>query len=80
MPERITDPAKLVLGVPFYGRVWDPADLERPETMGIDDLGQLMGDGEVSFDPAYGLDRVDLTDGRFFWAETAAGLAYRLTW
>lgn len=48
--------------------------------MGIGDLEQLMGDGEVSFDPAYGLDRVELTDGRFFWAETAAGWHIGSTW
>jgi len=74
---RHTDAANLVLGVPFYGLVWDPADLEHPEVTGISDLGKLMGDGEVSFDGSYGLDRVDLPDGRFFWAETTAGLEHR---
>ncbi|MGH8945414.1 MAG: glycosyl hydrolase family 18 protein [Acidimicrobiia bacterium] len=74
---RHTDPAQLVLGVPFYGRVWDPDDLERPRAIGIGDLELLVADGKVSFDPSHGLDRVDLHDGRFFWVETTAGLEHR---
>jgi spore germination protein YaaH len=74
---RHTDPAQLVLGVPFYGRVWDPDDLERPRAIGIGDLELLVGKGKVSFDTSYGLDRVDLDDGRFFWVETTAGLEHR---
>lgn len=74
---RHTDPAELVLGMPFYGLVWDPADLEQPVATGIDDLERLVPRGEVSFDPSYGLDRVELADGRFFWAETPDGLQHR---
>jgi spore germination protein YaaH len=75
---RHTDPNQLVLGVPFYGRIWDPEDLERPTAVGIGDIEGLIGEGEVTHDPSYGLDRVDLADGRFFWAETTAGLEHRL--
>lgn len=74
---RHTDPNQLVLGVPFYGRIWDPEDLERPTTLGIGDLERLGAEGEVTPDSSYGLDRVDLADGRFFWAETTAGLEHR---
>ena len=74
---RHADPAQLVLGVPFYGRVWDPEDLERPRAIGIGDLELLVADGRASFDPSHGLDRVELNDGRFFWAETTAGLEHR---
>ncbi|HUG33118.1 MAG TPA: glycosyl hydrolase family 18 protein [Acidimicrobiia bacterium] len=74
---RHTDPDQLVLGVSFYGRVWDPQDLERPTAMGIGDLERLIAEGEVTPDPAAGLDRVELADGRFFWAETTAGLEHR---
>lgn len=75
---RHTDPDGLVLGIPFYARVWDPADLERPQAIGIGDLEGLAADGVVTHDPNHGLDRVDLADGRFFWAETPAGLEQRL--
>lgn len=75
---RHTDPNQLVLGVPFYGRVWDPEDLQRPTAVGIGDLERLIEEGDVTFDPRYGLDRVDLADGRFLWAETSAGLGHRL--
>ena len=74
---RHTDPGQLVLGVPFYGRVWDPDDLARPRALAIGDLEQLVGEGTVSFDPSHGLDRVDLDDGRFFWVETPARLEHR---
>jgi len=74
---RHTDPAQLVLGVPFYGRVWDPEDLERPRAMGIGDLELLVAEGRASFDPSHGLDRVELDDGRFFWVETTTGLEHR---
>lgn len=72
-----TDPDRLILGLPFYGQVWDPSDLERPRAVGIGDLEGLIDGGEVSFDASQGLDRVDLSDGRFFWAETTAGLQHR---
>jgi hypothetical protein len=45
--------------------------------VGIGELGRLVGGGTVGFDPAHGLDRVELGDGRFFWAETPRGLEHR---
>lgn len=74
---RHADPAELVLGVPFYARIWKPAELENPTAVGIGELGRLIGQGEVSHDPAHGLDRVVLPDGRYFWAETTEGLEHR---
>ncbi|MFP4554482.1 MAG: glycosyl hydrolase family 18 protein [Actinomycetota bacterium] len=74
---RHADPAELVLGVPFYVRIWDPAELDSPAAVGIGELDSLIDQGEVSHDPATGLDRVVLPDGRFFWTETAGGLKHR---
>jgi spore germination protein YaaH len=74
---RHVDPAQLVLGVPFYGRIWDPAELGRPTAVGIGELSELLDEGEIGFDPAYGIDRIDMADGRFFWAETPRGLEHR---
>ncbi len=74
---RHADPAELVLGVPFYARIWDPAELDSPAAVGIGELDGLIGQGEVSHDPATGLDHVVLPDGRFFWAETIEGLEHR---
>lgn len=76
---RHTDPAQLVLGIPFYARIWDPADLENPEVVGIGALDQLASDGETAPDPLHGVDRVELADGRLSWAETVAGLEHRLS-
>lgn len=74
---RHADPAELVLGVPFYARIWDPAELDSPAAVGIGELDSLIDRGEVSHDPTTGLDRVVLPDGRFFWAETTEGLEHR---
>ncbi len=75
---RHADPAELVLGIPFYARIWDPAELDSPAAVGIGELDGLIDRGDVSHDPATGLDRVVLPDGRFFWAETPEGLDHRL--
>ena len=75
---RHADPAEVVLGVPFYARIWDPDELDRPAAVGIGELGRLIDRGDVSRDPGTGLDRVVLPDGRFFWAETVEGLEHRL--
>ena len=74
---RFVDPHRLILGVPFYGRVWDAAEPDRPRAVGIGRLPGLGGDAEPVPDPAFGLDRVDLPDGRFFWLETPGGLQHR---
>jgi spore germination protein YaaH len=74
---RYADPGELVLGVPFYGRIWDPSQLDRPRALGIGRLAELAEDGEVTFDNEFGLDRVDLPNGTFFWAETPLGLTHR---
>lgn len=74
---RHADPAELVLGVPFYARIWDPAELDSPTAVGIGELDSLIDQGDVFRDPATGLDRVVLPDGRFFWAETPEGLGHR---
>jgi spore germination protein YaaH len=74
---RYTDPGELVLGIPFYGRIWDPAQLDRPRALGIGRLAELAEDGKATFDEEFGLDRVDLPNGTFFWAETPAGLTHR---
>ncbi len=74
---RYADPAQVILGVPFYGRVWDPADLARPRAVGMAALADLVASGTRTADPNFAVDRVDLPDGRFTWAELPDGLAAR---
>lgn len=76
---RYADPDQIVLGLPFYGRIWDPDRLDAPRARGVGTIDALVGDGvEVTFDETFGLDKVTLGDGRFFWAETPDVLADRL--
>ncbi len=74
---RHADPAQVILGVPFYGRVWDPTDLSRPRAVGIGRITELAAAGQVADDPAFAADRVTFPDGRFTWAELPEGLAAR---
>ncbi len=74
---RFTEPDRLILGVPLYGRVWDPDALHRPEAVPIGRIAALARRGARRPDPDYGVDRVELPDGRFLWAEDHAGLAHR---
>jgi hypothetical protein len=64
--------------MPLYALLWDPADLESPRAVGLDDIDGLVSGGTASFDATHGLDRVELEDGRFLWAEGTAGLEHRL--
>lgn len=75
---RYADPHTVVLGIPFYGRIWDPADLEQPRARGITTIEAVAEDGQAELDPAFGIDRVTLADGRFLWLEDSALLAERL--
>ena len=72
-----TSPDRLVLGMPFYGLVWEPAELESPRAVGLDEIDRLSAEGTASPDRALGIERVDLADGRFLWAETTDGLGHR---
>lgn len=74
---RFTDPDRLILGVPLYGRVWEPGRLDQPRAVPIGQIASLARQGRRSPDPVHGVDRVDLPDGRFTWAEDHAGLAHR---
>jgi spore germination protein YaaH len=74
---RYVEPERVLLGMPFYGRVWDPDELDEPRAIGIGALERLAAGGERAPDPVFGVDRVDLDDGRFLWLEDAAGLAHR---
>jgi spore germination protein YaaH len=76
---RFADPHTVLLGVPFYGRIWDPDELERPRARGVGSIADLASGGAATFDPTFGLDRVTLDDGRFLWREDPALLADRLT-
>jgi spore germination protein YaaH len=69
----------VILGIPFYGRVWDPNDLNAPKARGIATIESLAASGEATFDPEFGLDRITLADGRFLWREDSALLAERLS-
>lgn len=72
---RYADSPNVVLGVPFYGRVWDPGALDAPKAVGI---GRLPVPGTVSFDSEFNLEKVVLDDGRFYWNESPGELARRL--
>lgn len=72
---RHTDPDRLLLGVPLYGRVWSGAT---PTAVGIGTIEEYVRQGRVVPDPAMGVDRVHLPDGRVTWAETVAGLQHRV--
>ncbi len=64
---RYADPQDIILGLPAYGRIWDPAALDAPRAVSLGHLATLGG--RRSPDAEFGIDRVDLDDGRFFWAE-----------
>ncbi|NNF87421.1 MAG: hypothetical protein HKM97_02735 [Acidimicrobiia bacterium] len=75
---RYTDPHQVLLGVPYYSRIWDPEDLGRPMTARIGTVVDLAESNPRTFDPAFGIDRVDLEDGRYLWAEDYENLATRI--
>ena len=75
---RYVEADRVILGVPFYGRVWDPDDLFAPRAIGGRAIADLATGGERSYDVQFGLDRVDLDDGRVLWVETAAELGHRV--
>ena len=64
---RYADPQSVMLGIPAYGRLWNPEALNVPRAVS---LSQLEGhDGVVSFDKAHCLRRIARADGNFYWAE-----------
>jgi putative cell wall-binding protein len=71
---RFSDPHKTLLGVPLYGRVWRGTT---PATATMADMERFARDGRRTPDPRFGVDRIDLPDGRYTWAETVAGLPHR---
>lgn len=72
---RYSDPDRLLLGVPLYGRVWQG---DVPTAVGIGTTERYVREGTVTPDPRFGVDRVTLPDGRVTWAETVAGLQHRV--
>lgn len=64
---RFADPHEVLLGIPAYGRIWDPNELDAPRALAIGSMAQR--DGVRTPDPQFGVDRVELSDGRFYWAE-----------
>jgi spore germination protein YaaH len=75
---RYTDPHELMLGIPFYGRVWDPDDLDSPTAVTMSTLERLAAEGISTFDPEQGLARVDLADGRYLYDEGTSVIADRV--
>ena len=75
---RHVDPHQVLLGVPFYSRIWDPNELFTPATATIGTVVELASTNRRTYDPAFDLDRVELEDGRFFWAEDYDNLRDRL--
>ena len=75
---RYADPHQILLGVPFYSRIWDPSDLGKPTTARIGTVVELAESNPRTTDPQFGIDRVDLEDGRYLWAEDYENLATRI--
>jgi spore germination protein YaaH len=75
---RHVDPHQVLLGVPFYSRIWDPEDLFKPATATIGTVVELAEANRRTFDPVFDLDRIELDDGRFMWAEDYDNLRNRL--
>lgn len=75
---RYADPRQILLGVPYYSRIWDPEDLGKPTTARIGTVVDLAESNPRTFDPQFGIDRIDLEDGRYLWAEDYENLAARL--
>ena len=75
---RYSDPHEVILGIPFYGRVWDPEALDNPRALPTHRIENLAETGTASWDNSHGLDRVDLPDGRFLYLEDSELIADRL--
>jgi spore germination protein YaaH len=75
---RYVDPHQILLGIPFYSRIWNPEDLNKPKAAGIGTIVELAESNPRTYDPEFDLDRVELEDGRFFWAEDYDSLAIRM--
>ncbi|MEE8330493.1 MAG: glycosyl hydrolase family 18 protein [Acidimicrobiia bacterium] len=75
---RYTDSDRLILGVPFYGRLWGPDLFDRPRAIGIGSLTASESRDARSFDERFGLERVDVADGTYLWSETPEGLGHRV--
>jgi spore germination protein YaaH len=66
---RYSDPHRVILGVPMYGRIWNEADIDSPRAVGIGAIVATAAAGEVQNDPQFLVPRVELGDGRFTWLE-----------
>jgi spore germination protein YaaH len=75
---RYINPDQVLLGIPFYSRIWSPDDLFQPTTATIGTVVDLADSNPRTFDREFGIDRVDLDDGRFLWAEDYDNLANRI--
>ena len=64
---RYSDPASIILGIPAYGRIWNPEDIVSPRAV---PLSHLSGrDGWRTFDQRYCVSLVVRPDSTFYWAE-----------
>lgn len=75
---RYADPHQILLGIPLYARIWDPEDLPRPQVATIGTVVELSRSHPRTFDPEFGIDRVDIDDGTYVWAEDYDHLAVRM--
>lgn len=75
---RLADPERVILGIPFYGRLWDPDPGVRPRAIGIGSLTSLAASGSAIYDERFGLDKATLPDGTFLWVESPAALRHRV--
>lgn len=76
---RFADPHQVILGVPLYTRRWSLAQPSRPGVIRLNEVDQLVDEATGRYPSDFGIDRVELPDGTFFWKEDTETLRARLT-
>jgi spore germination protein YaaH len=64
---RYADPQSVILGIPAYGRMWNPDALDVPRAVSLSELNGR--DGTRIFDETTYVNRIVRRDRLFYWAE-----------